>query len=63
MVMNKKLVKKNQGRVICGVCAGIAEYMGIDPTIVRLVWVISCLVTGIGVPAYVIAAVLIPLED
>lgn len=60
--MDKKLVKKNEGRVICGVCAGVAEYLNVDPTVVRLVWVISCLVSGLGIPAYVIAAVLMPLE-
>ena len=33
----KKLYKSNN-RMICGVCAGIAEYLGIDPTVVRLLW-------------------------
>ena len=33
----KKLYKSNN-RMICGVCAGVAEYFGIDPTIVRLIW-------------------------
>lgn len=33
----KKLYKSNN-RMICGVCAGIAEYLGIDPTVVRLIW-------------------------
>ena len=38
----KKLTKSNTDRKICGVCGGIAEYLNIDPTIVRLVAVIAC---------------------
>lgn len=60
--MDKKLVKKEEGRIICGVCAGVADYLKVDPTVVRLVWAVSCLVTGLGIPAYIIAAVLMPME-
>ena len=44
----KKLYKSNN-RMICGVCAGIAEYLGIDPTVVRLIWAALGL-TGTGSP-------------
>lgn len=37
---NKKLYKSSVNRMLCGVCGGIAEYFDIDPTLVRLVWVI-----------------------
>lgn len=55
----RKLVK-SQDRKICGVCGGIAEYFGIDPTIVRLVWVLVALFAGTGMLAYIIAALLMP---
>lgn len=55
----RKLVK-SQDRKICGVCGGIAEYFGIDPTIVRLVWALAALFAGTGVLTYIIAALLIP---
>ena len=52
--MNKRLYKSNENKMVDGVCAGIAEYFGIDPTLVRLAWVLACFV------AYIIAAIIIP---
>ena len=46
--------------MICGVCGGIGEYFGIDPTIIRLAWAIFCLMGGSGILAYILAAVIIP---
>ena len=43
-----------------GVCGGIAEYFNIDPTLVRLGWVVFCALGGSGVLAYIVAAILIP---
>ncbi|ESK65802.1 PspC domain protein [Abiotrophia defectiva ATCC 49176] len=43
-----------------GVCAGIADYFGIDPTLVRVVWVISGLLGGVGLFGYLIAAFIMP---
>lgn len=54
----KKLYKSNN-RMICGVCAGLAEYLGIDPTIVRLIWAALGL-TGTGILLYIIAALVMP---
>ena len=54
----KKLYKSNN-RMICGVCAGIAEYLGIDPTVVRLIWAALGL-TGTGSLLYIIAALVMP---
>lgn len=54
----KKLYKSNN-RMICGVCAGLAEYLGIDPTVVRLIWVALGL-TGTGILLYIIAALVMP---
>ncbi len=57
----KKLYRSNRNRMICGVCAGLAEYFHIDPTVVRLIWALATLI-GIapGVIAYLVAAVIIP---
>ena len=57
--MEKKLYKSNQNKMLDGVCGGIAEYFGIDPTVVRLIWALFSL-GGCGILAYIIAAVIIP---
>ena len=47
--------------MLCGVCGGIAEYFNIDPTLVRLAWVIlSVFGMGAGIFAYIVAAIIIP---
>ena len=57
---NKKLYKSNQNKMIDGVCGGIAEYFGIDPTVVRLAVVLLSLMGFSGVIAYILAAIIIP---
>lgn len=56
----KRLYRSRTQRMLAGVCGGIAEYFNIDPTVVRLLWVIFCFVGGSGILAYIIAAVVIP---
>lgn len=46
--------------MICGVCSGIAEYFDIDPTVIRMLWVLVTLLGGSGIIAYIIAAVIMP---
>ena len=58
--MNKKLYKSNTDKKLDGVCAGIAEYFGIDPTVIRLAWVLFSLCGGSGILAYIICAIVIP---
>lgn len=58
--MEKKLYKVNRGKMLDGVCAGFAEYFGIDPTLVRLGWALISLAAGSGVIAYIICAIIIP---
>ena len=58
--MNKRLYKSNENKMLDGVCGGIAEYFGIDPTLVRLGWAVFCAIGGSGIPAYIIAAIVIP---
>ena len=56
----KKLHKSQTDKKICGVCGGFAEYFNIDPTLVRLLWVIITLAGGAGLLAYIIAAIVMP---
>lgn len=56
----KKLYKSRGNRVICGVCGGIGEYFNLDPTIVRLIWIILIFCFGTGLLAYLVAALIIP---
>ena len=56
----KKLYKSDVDRKLCGVCGGIAEYLGIDSTIVRLIWVVLVVFFGTGILAYIISALVIP---
>ena len=58
--MKKQLRRSTENKVIAGVCGGIAEYFGLDPTLVRLGWVLFCALGGSGVLAYIIAAIIIP---
>ena len=58
--MEKKLYKSIQNKMLDGVCGGIAEYFGIDPTVVRLIWALFSLMGGCGILAYIIAAIIIP---
>ncbi len=58
--MGKRLYKSNSDIKLDGVCAGIAEYLNIDPTIVRLIWALLVLVAGTGVLAYIVCMLVIP---
>ena len=48
---------------IAGVCAGFARYMDIDVTIVRLLWLVICLLAGTGVVVYVVAWIVMPKDE
>ena len=58
----KKLYKSEKDKKLCGVCAGIAHYFSLDPTVVRLALVAFCLLGGSGVLAYIICAIVMPDE-
>jgi len=57
---DKKLCKSNKHRMFCGVCGGFADFFGIDPTIVRLIFIILACIKGIGIIAYIICVFVIP---
>ena len=62
--MEKKLYKIEQGKKLDGVCGGIAEYFGVDPTLIRLVWALVTLCTvGVGLIGYLICAVIMPRKS
>ena len=56
----KRLYKSQTNKMICGVCGGVAEYLNIDPTIVRLIWAVLILAVGTGLLAYILAAIIMP---
>jgi phage shock protein C len=58
--MDKKLYRSRQDQIVGGVCGGIAEYFGIDATLVRLAFVLFALIEGAGVIAYIIAWIIVP---
>ncbi len=58
----KRLYRSKNDRMIAGVCGGLGQYLGIDPTIIRLLFVAAVLAGFAGVLAYLIMAVIIPLE-
>ena len=61
--MRKRLYRVEQGKMLCGVCGGIAEYFDLDPSLGRLGWIVFCALGGSGVLAYIIAAIVIPTKS
>ena len=60
--MNKKLYRSSTDKKIAGVCGGIAEYMNVDSTIVRLIAVLLVFGCGSGLLAYIVAALIMPVK-
>lgn len=58
--MGKRIYKNREKKMLCGVCAGLAEYFDIDPTIVRVLWAVVSLGYGIGLLAYIVCAIVFP---
>jgi phage shock protein PspC (stress-responsive transcriptional regulator) len=61
--MEKKLYRSNKDRVLFGVCGGLGKYFNIDPTIVRVIFIITIFFGGLGIIAYIIMALVVPKED
>jgi phage shock protein C len=60
---SKVLLRRRDGRMLAGVCAGFADYFGLDVTLVRVIWaVVSVLTGGAGVLAYLVAWLIVPDE-
>jgi phage shock protein PspC (stress-responsive transcriptional regulator) len=58
--MNKKIYLSDGNKKIAGVCGGLGEYFGIDPTIIRIIWFLLFFLEGIGLLAYFIGWIVIP---
>ena len=58
--MDKKLYRNTSNKLIAGVCSGLAEYINIDPTVVRVIWAVTSLCAFVGVVAYAVCAFVIP---
>lgn len=59
---SKKLYRSEEKRMIAGVCGGLERYIGIDATVIRILWALWGL-TGMGIVVYIIAAIIIPQEE
>ena len=58
--METKKLKRSSNKMIGGVAAGIAEYLDVDPTIVRIIWAVSVIFAGFGLLAYIICWIIMP---
>ena len=58
--MAEKRLSRSNNKMIGGVCAGIAEYLGLDPTLVRIVWVLLLFFAGFGILLYLILWIIMP---
>ena len=60
---NKKLYRSMADKKLCGVCGGLGEYFDVDPTLIRLLWVIFTFMGGAGLLAYIICAIIVPQQN
>ena len=60
--MEKKLHRVKEGEKLAGVCTGLAKYLNIDVTIIRLIWALFVVLGGSGILLYIVAALIIPEE-
>ena len=61
--MDRRLYRSRTDRMIWGVCGGLAHYFNIDPVIVRLIFILTIFCGGVGVVAYIILAIVVPVES
>ena len=62
VIARKRLVRPRVGRKIGGVCLGFAEFFDLDVTLVRVIWLLVAIMTGVGLLAYPIAWIIMPEE-
>ena len=61
--MEGKVLKRSKNKIFCGVCGGLAEYLGMDATIVRVIYALLVLFGGVGILLYLILALLMPKAE
>ena len=59
--MKKQLMRSGRDKKIAGVCAGVAHYFDMDPTIVRVIWGVLAFCYGVGIVAYIILWIIAPV--
>ncbi len=59
--MKKQLMRSGRDKKIAGVCAGVAHYLDMDPTIVRVIWGVLAFCYGAGIVAYIILWIIAPV--
>jgi phage shock protein C len=62
MQVNRRLYRCRENRVIAGVASGVAEFFGLDPTLVRVLWFLSIFFGGVSLLLYIGLAIIVPLE-
>ncbi|MCI8661335.1 MAG: PspC domain-containing protein [Lachnospiraceae bacterium] len=62
MDRDRKLYRASKDKMICGVCGGLGDYLNVDPTLIRLLWVLLTCWAGMSIVAYLVAAIIIPME-
>lgn len=60
--MEKRLQRSRTEKVLGGVCGGLAEYFNVDPTLVRVLWIVMTLIVGVGILLYIILWFVMPLQ-
>ena len=58
--MGKRLYRSDSEKMIAGVCGGLAEYFEIDPTVMRVLFVVAALLNGFGILLYLVLAIIVP---
>jgi len=61
--MKKQLMRSGRDKKIAGVCAGVANYFDVDPTIVRVIWGVLAFCYGAGIVAYIILWIIAPVAS
>lgn len=59
-MIGKRLHRSTKDKILFGVCGGLAEYLEVDSSLVRIIWAIVTLLGGSGIIAYIIAAIILP---
>ncbi len=59
---NKKLYRSQTDRILAGVCGGLGQYLGLDPTVIRVIFAVLTVFSGTGLLLYIILMLIIPLE-
>ncbi len=63
MANSKKLYRSKKQRILGGVCGGMGEYFDIDPSLIRLIWLLIFLMGGSGLLIYIIFWIIVPEEE